>query len=78
MSTSLHHVLVFTDASGSDHLLALGGGSQSSQQTIYSAALSRPSHEHVVSILPLSTHLEATVSKVLRSIKECPIFAYIL
>lgn len=63
MSTSLHHVLVFTDASGSDHLLALGGGSQSSQQTIYSAALSRPSHEHVVSILPLSTHLEATVSK---------------
>uniref|UniRef100_A0A915B1G7 Dipeptidyl peptidase 9 n=1 Tax=Parascaris univalens TaxID=6257 RepID=A0A915B1G7_PARUN len=63
MSTSLHHVLVFTDSSGSDHLLALGGGSQSSQQTIYSAALSRPSHEHVVSILRLSTHLETTVSK---------------
>ncbi|VDM41031.1 unnamed protein product [Toxocara canis] len=62
MGASLHHVLVFTDATGSDRLLALGG-SQSSQQTIYSAALSRPSHEHLISVLTLSVHLEATACK---------------
>ncbi|VDK47386.1 unnamed protein product [Anisakis simplex] len=63
LGTSLHHIFLYTDANGLEHVLALGGGNQSSQQTIYSATLCRPFSQRCTqtSVLTLSVHLEIII-----------------
>ncbi|VDK50919.1 unnamed protein product, partial [Gongylonema pulchrum] len=58
MDTTLHHFSLFVDETGTERMLALGSSGDSSQQTVYTAPLTRSPLINSASTLCLSTYLD--------------------